>query len=199
MAVGFFMGIRPSYVENTRFLAEAYIYSINNVLATQGLPKYVELVDPPNVYDGTLFGRSALDHEGGRLLAQLGRLARERVDAKHLALLEENPYRVAFVPIVFPEPLLTDFKEAIAGEKTRIAVGSLHPLMREVLDVAEVLNIPLRDGVLSDDTAARIRQSEPLVAGDAPDPNNDHRTTWLVVHEGVRLAISNNVALSLAG
>src|SRR5882762_7282670 len=101
MAVGIFVGIRPSYVENAQFLAEAYIYSINNVLATQGLPKYVELVDRPNVYDGTLFGRSALDHDGGRLLAQLGRLARERVDAKHLALLEENPYRVAFVPIVF--------------------------------------------------------------------------------------------------
>jgi hypothetical protein len=107
MAVGFFMGIRPSYVENAQFLAEA--------------------------------------------------------------------------------------------KKTRIAVGSLYPLMREVLGVAEVLNIPLRDGVLSDDTAARIRQSESLFAGDAPDPNNDYRSTWLVVHEGVRLAISNNVALSLAG
>jgi len=199
MAVGFFMGIRPSYVETARFLAEAHIHSINNTLAALGLPTYVEPAHPPDVYDGSWFGRSALDHEGGRLLRELGRFARERADAKHLALLEQNPYRVAFVPVVFPEPLLTDFRLDIAGERMRIAVGSLQPLMREVLDVSKALNIPLQNGVLTDETAVRIRESQPLVAGDTPDPEHDQRVTWLVVHEGVRLAISNNIALSLAG
>ncbi len=199
MAVGFFMGIRPSYIESSKILAEAYIYSINNVLVAQGLPKYVEPVEPPDVYNGMMFARSALDHYGGRLLTQLGRLARERVGAKHLTLLKQKPYRVAFLPVTFPEPLLTDFKEAIAGEKMRIAVGSLTPLMREILDAAKILNIPLQDGVLSDDTAAKIINGEPLAAGDVPDPNNDYRSTWLIVHEGARLAISHNIALSLAG
>ncbi len=61
MSIGVFMGIRPSYAEEAQDSAEDYLAAINVALASRGLPPYVEAASPPDVYNGTLFGRSALD------------------------------------------------------------------------------------------------------------------------------------------
>jgi len=116
-----------------------------------------------------------------------------------LALLMENPYRVAFLPAELPAPILTGYAEPIMGEDIPIYIGSSPALLREVLAVAPMLGIPLQDGALSDTVAALINDYAALFPGDSPDPNSDQRTTWLVLHEGARLSVAHRVALSLAG
>jgi hypothetical protein len=199
MSVGFFVGIKDSYIEQAQHLADQYIGAANRVLTDLGAPPYSESRKPPDVYNNHLFGRSALDHDSARLLARLGEAARKSIDAEHLWLLAHNPYRVAFLPIEFKKPLLTDYHEAICGENVPIAIGSSPVLFRECQGFANYLGIPLSHGVLEDSTAARINDYLPLNEGEKVDPNTDQRTTWLLTYEGARLSIEHNIALSLAG
>jgi hypothetical protein len=199
MSVGFFMGIRESYIEEAADSAQAYIDAANRALAQIDAPPYVENPQPPDVYVDSLFGRSALDHDSARLLGQLGETARNDLGAEHLALLAHNPYRVAFLPVDFPTPLMTGFHENLFGKQHPIAVGSSLVLLREALRVAEMLNIPLLEGQLTDSVAAKINDYQPLFDGDEIDPIAEQRTTWLLVHEGAWLSVKHNIALSLAG
>jgi hypothetical protein len=199
MSVGFFMGIKDSYIEQAQHLADQYIGAANRVLTELGAPPYLESTKPPDVYENHLFGRSALDHDSARLLGRLGKVAREIMGAEHLWLLAHNPYRVAFLPVEFKKPLLTDYHETICGEDLPIAIGSSPVLFRECQVFADHLGVPLNHGLLEDSTAARINDYLPLGEGDKVDPNTDQRTTWLLVFEGARLSIEHNIALSLAG
>lgn len=198
MSVGLFMGIRESYTEDAQDSGEAYLAAINVALASRGLPPYVEPASAPDVYNDTLFGRSAIDAMGGSLISEVARIGVKQSGAKHLALLNYNPYRVAFVPIDFPEPLATKYKEPLAGQNFGIWVGSAARLFRELLDVATKLKVPI-DGSLSDTVAEKIRGYQPLFEGDVVNPNSDLRPTWLLLHEGARLALEHQVALSFAG
>ena len=199
MSVGFFMGIASSYTDEAQESARALTRAINEALKSQAVPPYSDPAEPPGVYADNLFGRSALDHDSARLLVALAELAVNRAGAVHLALLVENPYRVAFLPVELPAPILTTYSESIAGDDTAISIGSSLALLREVIAVAPLLGIPLKNGVLSDPVAALINDYAALFPGDTPDPNADQRTTWLLLHEGARLSIAHRVALSLAG
>lgn len=198
LSVGFFLGIRPSFNEQYAESAEEYIRAINAALRAQNLGPYIE-ADPPNVYTDSYFGRSALDHDSARLIATFADRVRKRQHAPHLSLLAENTYRVAFVPVDFTDPLLTEYSETLFGDETPIWAGSSPALLRELIASAELLRIPIEEGVLRDDIAAKINDYEPLFDGDAIDPNSDLRTTWLVLHEGARLSVEHRIALSLAG
>src|SRR5437773_1292097 len=96
MSVGCFLGIRASYIDEAQNAASAYLDAVNAALSAIGLPGYTDPADPPNVYDGGLFGRSALDHHSARCLAEFAESAMARGPAPHLGLLATNPYRVAF-------------------------------------------------------------------------------------------------------
>jgi hypothetical protein len=121
MSVGFFVGpIRSSYIDEAQDIAAACAAKIDTVLKQNGLPGYGEPSGPPDVYDGGLFGRSALDHHSPSAVAELGEMAASRGDAPHTALLAANPYRVVFVPVDFEVPLLTGHSERIAGEQVEI-------------------------------------------------------------------------------
>ncbi len=201
MSVGLFMGIRQSYTEEARDSAEDYLATINVALAARGLPPYVEPASAPDVYSDTerfLFGRSAVDADSGRCISEVAKIGVKQSGAKHLALLNYNPYRVAFVPIDFPEPLATRYTECIAGQNIGIWVGSAPALFRELLNVATKLKVPV-DGTLSDTVAEKIREYQPLFEGDVVIPDSDLRSTWLLLHEGARLALEHQVALSFAG
>jgi hypothetical protein len=199
MSVGFFMGIRPSYMDEARATADAYIAAINKALASAGLGGYVDPETPPNVYDGSRFGRSSLDHHSARCLAALGELALAKGIDGQISVLAANPYRIAFVPVDFPTPLATGHSEGIGGQPTAIPVGSSHALLREVLRLAPHLGITLRGGALDDSLATRIDDMEPLSPDDDGSQSDDERTAWLLLHEGARLSVSYGVALSLAG
>ena len=198
MSVGVFMGIRASYTEEAQASAENYLAAINVALAARGLPPYLDPAPAPDVYNDTLFGRSAVDADSGKCISEVARIGVKQSGAKHLALLNYNPYRVSFVPADFPEPLATRYTEPIAGKNTGIWVGSAATLFRELLDVATKLKVPI-DGGLSDTVAEKIRDYQPLFEGDSVDPNSDLRSTWLLLHEGARLALEHHVALSFAG
>ena len=198
MSVGFFLGIRSSYIDEAQDSAEAYIAAINKALRRRFLPAYEEPAEP-YVYVDTMFGRSALDHDSARSIGALANRVTRQRRAPHFASLDYNCYRVAFVPIDFPEPLDTEFSEKLFGDETFIQVGSSIALFREVLESAALLGVPLENGSLSDATAARISEYEPLFPGDVVDPNSDLRHTWLLLHEGVRFSVQHSIALSLAG
>jgi hypothetical protein len=199
MSVGCFIGIRSSYIEDAQDAAVAYVAAINRALHLNGLPGYTDPPEAPKVYVGGLFGRSALDHHSAGCLVELAELAMRQRRVPHLGLLATNPYRVAFLPLSFDQPLLTEYQESIAGEQVSIFVGSAPALFSELTTVASSLGIPLQDGRLSDAVARKINDFAPLHDGDDCSLAEDERTAWMLLYEGARLAVQSGVALSLAG
>lgn len=200
MSVGFFIGpIRSSYVDEAQDSAASYAHAIDKVLKENGLAGYKESDSSPDVYKDGMFGRSALDHHSASCLIQLGEMASNRGLAPHASLLAQNPYRVTFVPVDFPNAVQTGYSEQIAGELTEIWVGSLPRLRAELVTLASELGIPISKGELSDEIATKINDFAPLFEGDDCSFAEDERTAWLVTYEGARLALEHKVALSLAG
>ena len=116
MSVGCFVGpIRSSYIDEAQDSAASFANRIDLVLRQNGLPGYTEPAVAPDVYNGGLFGRSALDHHSASCLVELAEMAASLGPSPHLGLLAINPYRVAFVPVDFDEPVATGYWERIAG------------------------------------------------------------------------------------
>ena len=193
------MGIVASYVEEAEDSARELIAAINTRLQEQNLPLYSEPDELPDVYVNDVFGRSELDHHSAGCFVQLANLAEEHNSARqHLAILA-NPYRVVFLPQVFDEPFETGYKEQIFGDLLEVWAGSAPRLLAELTELAPHLGIPLENGVLTDDVAAKINEFELLTEDDDGELSEDERTAWLALYEGARLAVENKVALSLAG
>ena len=199
MSTGLFMGVRTSYTDESQACAEAFLDAINRVLLDSGIAPYSDPRNPPSVYMGHLFGRSELDHHSSRVLAKIAGVGVESRQSTHLALIRDNPYRTAFLPLDFASPLLTDYRERIEGEPVQIWIGSLPCLLSELTMLAANLGIPLKDGLLTDETARAINDCDPLFDGDSKELAEDERTAWLALYEGARLGLKHNVALSLAG
>jgi hypothetical protein len=198
MTVGFFMGIRNSFAEEFHKSADEYIAAANKALIAANLPEYVDPESPPDIYVNHLFGRSALDHECASSLVQLSEMMPKDREP-HIHLLTSNPYRVAFLPIDFTEPLKTEYSQLIWKDLVPLWIGSSQRLLKDLLTIALDLEIPLKNGLLSDDIALRINTFEPLFEEDQCVLGNEIRLTWLLMYEGARLSIQHNVALSLSG
>ncbi len=193
------MGIRSSYIPEARDSASDFVDAINQVLNSRGQSGYIDPVDPPQVYNGHLFGRSELDHHSSRVIQKIAGIGCSARNSPNLALIYNNPFRVAYVPIDFSPPSPTTFHDRIGGERIQIWVGSLPRLLTELRCLAADLGIPLTDSDITDETAAAINDGKPLYAGDSLELAEDERTAWLAIYEGARLASEHNVALSLAG
>jgi len=115
MSTGLFMGVRNSYTDDSRGLADNLVKAINDVLVVDGLAAYVDPDVPPNVYVGSMFGRSALDHHSSRVLIQIADRAAQSKSSPNLVLIRDNPYRVVFVPAKLRSPHETKYRERIAG------------------------------------------------------------------------------------
>jgi hypothetical protein len=191
------MGVRGSYNDGAK--ASAFLDAVNRVLIQSGVTPYLDPPEPPNVYKGHLFGRSDLDHHTSRVLAEIARRGTQSMENPNLALIRDNPYRVAFVPADFVPPAPTEYYERIGGEDTQIWVGSLPRLLTELKQLAGQLGVPLVNGELADETASAINGFEPLRNGDSVELIEDERTAWLALYEGTRLALEHRVALTLAG
>ncbi len=193
------MGIVPSYAEEAEDSAQELIAAINSRLQEQNLPLYSEPDEPPDVYFDDVFGRSELDHHSASCFVQLAEIAEERNSARHHLAILANPYRVVFLPQDFGEPFETGYKEEIFGDLLEVCAGSAQRLLDELAELAPHLGIPLENGVLSDEIAAKINEFELLTEDDDGELAEDERTAWLALYEGARLAVENKVALSLAG
>jgi len=199
MSVGLFMGIVPSYVEESEDSGRKLIEAINSRLKKLNLPLYSESDEVPDVYIDDSFGRSELDHHSASCFMQLADLAEENdLRKRHLAILT-NPYRVVFLPQDFSEPFETDYKEEIFDEPIEVWAGSAPKLLEELVELASHLGIPLENGILSDEVATKINEFELLSENDDGELAEDERTAWLAIYEGARLAVENKIALSLAG
>ena len=195
MSVGVFLGIRPSF--NDQVAARDFLEAIKRALARADLPSYDEPPEVPRIRLGAGVGRSALDHHSASALAAL---AEREEHAQHLGLVASNPYRVVFLPFDFATPLETIYRELVAGRPTPIWVGSASRLADELRDLAGHFGIRLEGGELSDHVAAAINESQPLSNDDEnAELFEDERTTWLLLYEGARLAVTHGIALSLAG
>lgn len=139
-----------------------------------------------------------MDHHSAECLRSLAKMSERHEERPHLYLLDYNPYRVSFLPIDFNAPLATDYSEKINGTLVQIYIGSAYGLMRNLLNIAPELGIPLDQDELSDETAQRINNSEPLDE-EGFFKLKEERTAWLLLYEGARLAIVQCVALALAG
>jgi hypothetical protein len=199
MSTGLFMGVRSSYIDGAEASAEAFLAAINRALTHRGAASYLDPPEAPNVYNGHLFGRSELDHHTSRVLSEIARVGTQSRENPNLALIRDNPYRVAFVPADFAPPTPTEYYEQIGDEDTQIWVGSLPRLLTELKHLAGQLGIPLVNGELADETASAINEFKPFRNGDSVELIEDERTAWLALYEGARLAVEHRVALTLAG
>jgi hypothetical protein len=212
MDTALFMGVRCSYggkatSGNGNCTAAAFLDAMNRVLAENGIERYDDPEETPRVYRGHLFGRSALDHHSPRVILELVAMAEAPPPrpslapnlAQNLALIRMNPHRAVFLPRALPQPLATGYCEHNGGGPVPVWVGSLVELMRELLNLARDLRIPLANGQLADETAAAINMYRPFHELDSTKLIESYRTAWLALYEGARLALENGVALTLAG
>jgi hypothetical protein len=91
-----------------------------------------------------------------------------------------------YVPIDFPEPLYGDGDYEVVGG----ILGSSIRGLAELAQVAPLLSIPLRDGVLTDLEAAVIAQEM-----DASQPYWIERQVWLTFFEALRNSIEFGTAV----
>ena len=200
MATGFFMGIKESYIDEARKDGENYIEAINKTLIENKIRGYIENEDIPDVYINDFFGQSGLDHYPSSSLAELAEYAETKIEAYHLRLVKLNPYRVAFVPIPFEYPLATDHTETFWGtQEVFLNFGSSYRLKDELLDLGQYLGIEFGNGGVINEHIQKINQFEPFKDGEAEDLSARFRVPWLLLYEGARLSIENEIALSLAG
>lgn len=200
MSVGFFIGIRASFTEEAQDSAEAFLGAINSELLRLCLPPYDEPTELPQVYEGSLFGRSALDHDSARLIVELSRRAVAAQLSPQMQLLTVNPYRVAYVPRDINPPVETGFQDQIAGDLYPIWCGAAGRLHKELVSCASLIGVPLGTQGLDDEIARRINEFEPLADNEKVEAElADLRTTWLTLHEAARLSVRTGVALCLAG
>jgi hypothetical protein len=199
MSTGLFMGVRESFTEEAQDGAKALLKAIDHALVKNGLGPYFDPEPIPNVYNGHLFGRSALDHHSSRVLADIAGREVQSKQTPNLSLIRDNPFRVVFVPADLKRPVETSYRERIAGDLVSIWMGSLDGLLRELSWLAVDLGIPMQDGRVTDEIAIAINDFKVLNASDSSELIEDHRTAWLALYEGARLASANGVALTLAG
>lgn len=197
MSIGMFLGITPSFLIECQRDAKVFIAEINKALSMASLPPYYEPDPLPDPYTDGRFGRSALDHNGEAAIVALHDYCQTKEGCPNLGMLAANPYRTAFLPASFSLPIETGYIDQIGGEAMNIWIGSLPTLREELCSVATRIGIPLEDGNLSDVVAQKINDYESL--SDEDGDLVEDRTAWLMLYEGSRLAVSFNVALSLAG
>lgn len=199
MSVGLFMGIVPSYTEEAENSARQLVAVINSRLQEQNLPPYSEPDEPLDVYVDDVFGRSELDHHSASCFVELANLAEQHNSTRQHLVILTNPYRAVFLPQDFGKPFETGYKEEILGDLLEVWVGSAQRLLSELAELASHLGIPLENGILSDEVAAKINEFELLTEDDDGELAEDERTAWLALYEGARLAVENKIALTLAG
>jgi hypothetical protein len=192
------MGVGCSFGGETSGSASTLLDAMNRVLPENGIEPYADPEQSPRVYRGHLFGRSALDHHSARVFLELVAMAEASGPAPNLALIRQNPHRAVFLPRVFARPLATDYFEKNGGDPVPVWAGSLPQLLEELAKLAHELGIPLLDGKLTDQTADAINMFRPFRLLDSTKLMENHRTAWLALYEGARLAIENGVALTLA-
>lgn len=192
------MGVGCSFGGQTSGSASALLDAMNRVLPENGIEPYSDPQQSPRVYRGHLFGRSALDHHSPRIFLELVTMAEAVGPASNLALIRQNPHRAVFLPRELPRPLVTDYCETNGGDPVPVWAGSLPQLLEELAKLAQKLGIPLEDGKLTDLTADAINMFRPFQELDSTKLIESHRTAWLALYEGARLALENGVALTLA-
>jgi hypothetical protein len=193
------MGVRCSFGGDTNGSASAFLDAISRILAENGFDPYDDPSDPPRVYRGHLFGRSALDHHSPRVFVGLATMAEAQGPCPNLALIRENPHRVVFLPRALPRPLATGYCEKNGDDSMPVWAGSLPQLLQELVRLARDLRIPLANGRLADATAFAINMFRPFHERDSTKLIESYRTAWLALYEGARLAMENRTALTLAG
>ncbi|MFW9995562.1 MAG: hypothetical protein ACFFD4_26225 [Candidatus Odinarchaeota archaeon] len=198
MTVGFFIGIRNSFTDEAQDDANAFLAAVTQSLLAAGYSGYSEPPVLPDVYVGYKFGRSALDNIGGFSLGKLAGIGLEKYGVLHLSLIASAPLLVAFLPFDFGEPLETKYTcTDWYGNSEHVWIGSSQGLLRELLELAPDLGIPLNKGVLEDGTTELINDYQPLYKGDTCEMAEDERVAWLVLHEGAKLSIEHGIALAL--
>ena len=199
MSTGFFMGVRSSFREGTAPAAEAFLAAINQALSQNGSQPYRDPLQPPDVYNDSLFGRSELDNCSSETLAEVACLGSQSSTSTNLSLICDNPYRTCFIPAYLGIPIPTIYQERIGSQTITIWIGSLSNLFREVTKLAAILGIPMQsDGLLADQTAEAINREDQFLAKDSQS-DVDRRQAWLCLYESVRLALAHGAALTLAG
>jgi hypothetical protein len=181
---------------------------VNRVLAANGLPPHEEpqrLPDLPYRYRGQLlsfpyswlhylrravaYARQAPDQF--RPVADGDNPADDKRTHQELDFLESHlichsDCEGFYVPIDFPEPLYDDQKEGLPGG----ILGSSQRALRETMQAAPLLAIPLRAEQLSDEAAKGIVE-EP----DGSHPYWVERKVWLTMYEAFRHSVEYKCAV----
>jgi len=120
MSTGFFMGVRSSFREGTAPAAEAFLAAINQALSQNGSQPYRDPLQPPDVYNDSLFGRSELDNCSSETLAEVACLGSQSSTSTNLSLICDNPYRTCFIPAYLGIPIPTIYQERIGSQTITI-------------------------------------------------------------------------------
>lgn len=193
--MGFFMTVRASYAQGYEREADQLLDALRQALHKRGLPDYIDPTPPPNVYNGSLFGRSALDHHSASVLCKLNDFATNHGIGGQFSLRGD---RAIHLPFDFPDKLPVRYGKGLSFFKKVQDFGSLPQLVVALRQLAPHLGIPLENGEVQDDVVQKINDFAPLYESDSCELAEDERTAWLVMYEGARLAQKHRVALTCA-
>jgi hypothetical protein len=104
-------------------------------------------------------------------------------------LLCHSPTEGVYVPVDIPDPLFDDSRDPVFGDGL---VGSSHGLLRELRDVAPLLDIELdADGALPNDEAERLLEE----GGDQTEPYLQEKTAFLTLWETGAASVRHETAV----
>jgi hypothetical protein len=196
--------IREGYAEEAEGYREDF-RGINHVLAAHGLPPHIEPEELPPFEDlarfvgmpyswlhylrrAIAYARQAPDEfrpvAEGEDPSQDPRVDHELSVSLDSHLICHSDCEGYYIPIDFPEPLYDDYDSVAGG-----ILGSSHQAMRELIQVAPLLGIRLRDGQLDDRATDEINEE------DYDRPYAIERKVWLLLFERLRISIEYRTAV----
>jgi hypothetical protein len=109
---------------------------------------------------------------------------RPRIDSHLIHFSDSTGF---YVPIDFAKPLVARREDEVRGD----AVGSSQGLLRELIEVAPLINILLIDGELSEQMAAELADFDML----DHQPFATERMVWFTLYEAARKSIAFGTAI----
>ena len=188
MSLEIVRSIRGAFGDSRRKQADKLLHSLNDVLRSRGLPEFKDS-DP----DESALRRLPCGSAGSGTFHALNQLAVNSNLAWSLSR-HRTEYWIA-LPIRFDEPFSIQLGRLLLILPYYQEFQSLPVVHSEIIALAKCLAIPLQDGLLSDEHAARILDCESLTDSEPAGFMENERGLWLDLYQASRYCMEDGTPL----
>ncbi|HSI13792.1 MAG TPA: hypothetical protein VK961_17235 [Chthoniobacter sp.] len=193
MSLGIFRSIRGSYVESYRKAAEKIIQALNKEFARRGIPPYFD----PNPDEDTL-RRLPCGNAGASTFGDLESRARQAGLPWTLGTVRGE--RQIALPIPFAGKFSLPVGRTLLVFVETQEFCAVRTVYDELLALAPLLQIPLVNGAVTEETADRLADCE-LLPGDEEETAaalENERGLWLDLYFATRYSLEDHTPVVIA-